>query len=312
VPTLLVTEVWGLGDVALAVPFLRAASERYQVTLLAKPHAAQVLRRLAPRVSLIEWEAPWTRFGGKYRLLRWPWADLRRLVSGLRARSFDFGVSARRDPRDHFLLWLAGVRNTVGFPRLGSGAFLRTPLPRPGSLHRSAAWGALGSELGFSIGQPNPGQGAGRRRLIVHTGAARPVRKWPRDRFEEIARRATREGWTVAIVDETLGTVEELIEALCANDCFLGNDSGPGHLAAILGLPTFTVFGPQLPEFFSPTHPESAWIEGAPCPHKPCFDSCHFSEPRCLLQVDVDSVWAGLKPWLEARAAKAGGKDKPR
>ena len=40
---LLVLELWGVGDVALALPFLRIASQRADVTLLAKRHAAAVL-----------------------------------------------------------------------------------------------------------------------------------------------------------------------------------------------------------------------------------------------------------------------------
>ena len=47
-PTLLVTELWGLGDLALAVPFLRAASRPRRVVLVAKPHAAPILARFAP------------------------------------------------------------------------------------------------------------------------------------------------------------------------------------------------------------------------------------------------------------------------
>src|SRR5688572_5680786 len=70
---MLVLELWGLGDLALAMPFLRAASSRARVSLLAKPHAAPLLARFAPAVELIPFVAPWTAFTGKYRLHRWPW-----------------------------------------------------------------------------------------------------------------------------------------------------------------------------------------------------------------------------------------------
>ena len=49
--------------------------------------------------------------------------------------------------------------------------------------------------------------------------------------------------------------VTELIAQIDRAGAFIGNDSGPGHLAAICGVPTFTLFGPQLPEWFAPLHP---------------------------------------------------------
>ena len=36
-PKLFINELWGLGDLVIATPFLRAASEKFDVTLLAKP-----------------------------------------------------------------------------------------------------------------------------------------------------------------------------------------------------------------------------------------------------------------------------------
>jgi heptosyltransferase-2 len=77
-------------------------------------------------------------------------------------------------------------------------------------------------------------------------------------------------------------TVTELMALLDEAAVFIGNDSGPGHLAAFCGVPTFTIFGPQLPEWFAPLHPAAEWVEGKACPYKPCSDYCRFAEPVCL------------------------------
>ena len=45
-PKLLIVELWGLGDLVIATPLLRAAGERFDVTLLAKPYALDLQRRL--------------------------------------------------------------------------------------------------------------------------------------------------------------------------------------------------------------------------------------------------------------------------
>ena len=49
-PKLLIVELWGLGDLVIATPFLRAVAERFDVTLLAKPFA---LDELVARVEAL-------------------------------------------------------------------------------------------------------------------------------------------------------------------------------------------------------------------------------------------------------------------
>lgn len=124
------------------------------------------------------------------------------------------------------------------------------------------------------------------------------MRRWPRERFEQIASTLREHGWTVSLIDDTHGDLDKLITTLADADRFIGNDSGPGHIAALLGIPTFTIFGPQLSENFVPQHPQAAWIEGAPCPHKPCFDNCRFAEPHCLLNVTIEAVRSRVEAWL--------------
>lgn len=298
-PRLLVTELWGLGDVALALPFLRTASSHADVTLVAKRHAAPLLQHFAPAVELFEFDAPWTQFSGKYRLHQWPWRELRRLRETLRSQLFDLGVSARPDPRDHALLTLAGARRRYGYARAGSGVLLQAALPTPRRVHRAHAWEGIATALGWTIEPPRVRVPNQVRRVVIHTGAARPVREWPRARFTELALRLRARGLDVLQLDGREGTVEHLISQLASADAFIGNDSGPGHVAAALGLPTFTVFGPQLPEAFAPVHPQAAWIEGSACPYKPCFDACRFPEPHCLLAIGTDDAWKRVTVWLD-------------
>lgn len=287
------------------MPFLREAARHGPTTLLAKPHAAPLLARFAPGldIKLIPLVAPWTAFRGKYRLHRWPWRELARARRKLRAENFATGVSARADPRDHALLALAGVRRTIGFPRAGSRILLSDALPPPPQPHRAEHWRALARALGFDLSALNsqlstrPGAS---RRIVIHTGAGQPVREWPRDRFEKIATHLRAAGWDVVLLDDSLRDLDALLATLATADRFIGNDSGPGHLAALLGVPTFTIFGPQLPELFAPQHPRAAWIEGAPCVYKPCFDACRFAEPLCIRELSVEAVWSRVQAWLEA------------
>ncbi len=295
---LVVVELWGLGDVTLALPFLQTASAQMHVTLLAKSHAAPLLRRFAPAVELIPCEAPWTAFAGKYQLARWPWRKLADTLGRLRAAKADIAVSARPDPRDHGLMMLAGVQQRYGFARAGSGVLLTHALKPPSGPHRADHWSAIAEALGWPARPPVQRRTAPVRRVVLHLGAGHAVRVWPVERFTAIAARLEAAGLEVITIDSNHGDLERLLATLEGADAFIGNDSGPGHLAALLGLPTFTVFGPQLPERFAPVHPQAGWIEGLACPHKPCFDRCRYASPHCILGLETDPVDAAIQRWL--------------
>lgn len=326
-PRLLVLELWGLGDLVIASQFLRAASERFDVTLVAKPFGRELQPRLWPRVEVISLVAPWTAFRGKYRFWHWPWRRLLSLTRELRQRRFDVGVSARWDPRDHFWLRWVGAQERIGFPRLGSQRWLTRPLPRPDpEAHRYEYWRALARALDLKLPEfqygtePVPIRS---RVILVHTGAGQPVRVWPLERYRQLVHRLRALGWTVQVACDppqapwwqqagepgvvAPRSVAELLVLIDAAGLFIGNDSGPGHLAAICGVPTFTLFGPQLPEWFAPLHPAARWIEGKPCPFKPCFDYCRWPAPVCLEELGLEEVWSALNQFLARFSSHTGG-----
>jgi heptosyltransferase-2 len=317
-PKLLVVELWGMGDLVIATPFLEAASGKYAVTLLAKPYAKDVQMRFLPAVEVVPFIAPWTAFQHKYRLWAWPWREMLRLNRRLSAQSFEFGLSARWDPRDHLLLTLAGAKNRLGFPRLGSQVFLSQPLARPDPrAHRYEHWRVMAQALGFELlPRERLAMPKSRRegQILVHTGAGQPVRVWPLERYRDVVARLRlkhfqvqvacdpdQRQWWLSAGEREVATPHSVAELLALVDravAFIGNDSGPGHLAAFCGVPTFTLFGPQLPEWFAPLHPASEWLEGKACPYKPCSDYCRFPVPVCMVNSGEAEVWERVEAFL--------------
>jgi heptosyltransferase-2 len=318
---LLVVELWGLGDLIIATPFLQAASQRYEVTLAAKPYAMDLQRRFWPSVKVVPFVAPWTafRFKDKYRLYTWPWREMVRLLKPLAAQRFDYGLSARwGDPRDHLLLLLAGAKARLGFPRLGSGFILTEPLARPEpQAHRYEYWRVMARVLGFDM----PAREAlalphlhPYGEILVHTGAGQPVRVWPLERYRTLVARLRQKGYRVQVACDpdqrtwwlqagekdvaTPRTVTELFALADRAGAFVGNDSGPGHLVAFCSVPTFTLFGPQVPEWFAPLHPGSEWLEGKACPYKPCSDYCRFPIPYCMANSGEEEVCALVESFV--------------
>ena len=109
-PQLLVVELWGLGDLLIATPFLQAASQKYAVTLLAKPYAKDLQARLWRDVEVAPFIAPWTAFKHKYRLFSWPWREILNLRK-LMKRRFEAG----RYARDRLFLRLPVLGHTIQF-----------------------------------------------------------------------------------------------------------------------------------------------------------------------------------------------------
>jgi heptosyltransferase-2 len=314
---LLAIELWGLGDLIIATPFLQAASRRYSVTLLAKPYAKDLGSRFWPEVKVVPFVAPWTAFQQKYRLYAWPWQRIFQLRK-LRREHFDIGISARWDPRDHFLLKLARVRMRLGYPRILSQMFLNRPLARPDpAAHRYEYWRTVGTALDLDLPTWKALPSRWMRRpgkVLIHSGAGQPVRVWPLERYQAVVARLRKLGHTVQVACDpdqhdwwrrngeagvaTPRSVSQLLGVIDEAVVFIGNDSGPAHLAAYCGIPTFTLFGPQLPERFAPLHPAGECLEGKPCPYKPCSDYCRFEVPYCIVNWSEEEVWVRLVAFL--------------
>ena len=84
--------------------------------------------------------------------------------------------------------------------------------------------------------------------------------------------------------------LSQLAEILGRCDLFIGNDSGPMHLAAAVGTQTIGLYGPGNPERFGPVGAHSRTIRRMPnCP--PCMGtSCKFGGEGCMQEIDVDEV----------------------
>ena len=123
------------------------------------------------------------------------------------------------------------------------------------------------------------------RHLVIHPGSGGVAKCWPPDRFAAlIARLAPQSGpcpqgpdsppgptrqrrttlvgeaevdrWPRATLDALHATpvldLPTLHATLATATAFLGNDSGPTHLAAAMGVPTVALFGPSDPLQWSP------------------------------------------------------------
>lgn len=156
--------------------------------------------------------------------------------------------------------------------------------------------------------------------VAIHPGASEfgAFKRWPPERFGEVARALSSEFQATCVVThgpeesrESLAkvlrasggkarlapffTVAQLAGFLRESDLFVGADSGPLHVAALVGTKTVAVFGPKDPRVYAPptsTVVRKTDLECSPCDRRSCRD------PRCLLELSTDPVIAACREAL--------------
>lgn len=264
-----------LGDCVLLWPLLRALAP---LTLVGPAGAGRLAERELLGVKAIEdGTAEWSRL----------FADDAGAARGAHApavlESARLVISFVSDGAD------AWARNVRGLRPECRCLFARSRPPAGAKVHVTTYRRRQLEHAGLQLAAAAPGlcrprstrtaPREGRRTTVVLApGSGAPAKCWPADRFERLALRLLDRGLDVRIV---MGHVErerfdaglldrwharfdvgypptpiELADHIRDASLFAGNDSGPTHLAAQLGVPTLALFGPTDPRVWSPVGPD--------------------------------------------------------
>ena len=171
--------------------------------------------------------------------------------------------------------------------------------------------------------------------LNANTGDLLPLRRWPRNRYVELARKLL-DHYPEMVIGLTGSPAEaagaqELVDAIGSDRCvnfggtttlrqlltlyFLAevmvtNDSGPAHYSALSPIDVITLFGPETPAAFGSLSPRShLFWAGLPC--SPCINAFNdrWSPCRdnlCMQRLSVDDVFAEVCEVFEGRVGAAG------
>lgn len=103
----------------------------------------------------------------------------------------------------------------------------------------------------------------GRPYAVIHPYASAPEKTWPAASFREVARSLPFEPVFIAGPGESLAefdgyrtisgaSLENIKGLLAGASLFIGNDSGPAHIAAAFGVPVVVLFGASDPGIWGP------------------------------------------------------------
>ena len=163
---------------------------------------------------------------------------------------------------------------------------------------------------------------AGRPYVVIHPASLMATKRWEPRRFAEVARGLSSRGFTIVVTagpgeesvasevaSEVEGTVillgltiPELAELIRGARLYIGNDSGPMHLAAAVGTPAVAVWGSSDSRRWRPWSVDHRVVQNPfecnPCPGYRCLVA---ESPLCIESVTVDQVNAAVEELLKPR-----------
>ncbi len=328
-----------LGDVVQTLPLLGMLRQRFPTAAI-----SWVIRRafsdlLTGHPDLTE-IIPFHRRGG--------WRESLDTLRVLRYRRFDLVFDLQGLFRTGVMTWVTGAAMRVGLESAREGASLACNciLPHSGrNVPAHLRYWRVAEALGMpnhprvAVVPTNPAESGWladklrhlpRPLLALHPGAGWETKRWPVEKFAEIARRfpgsvavvgsAGERALAARVTDTALAphkpvlnlagetSLKQLAALLGAADVVVSNDSGPMHLAAAMGTPVVGIFTCTSPLLSGPAGTNHELIStGVPCAasyHKSCplRGKSHLS---CLAELPVDRVWNALERILDRRRPAA-------
>jgi len=153
-------------------------------------------------------------------------------------------------------------------------------------------------------------------KIIIHPGSGSRKKCWPISNFVKVASSIDASGkqpefilgpaeydlYEILLQSKRLNakvhkieTLTELAGLLKTGGGFIGNDSGVSHLAAFIGLPTVTVFGPSDPKTWKPVG-RAVKVVRPDLECSPCFETGKVGceEIECFNRISPENVLAAF------------------
>lgn len=332
-----------LGDVAQTLPLLPVLKRRFPQASMAWVINRELSDVVTGHPNLDE-VIPFARRGG--------WREFGRLLRTLRSRRFDLVFDLQGLLRTGMMSRATGARCRVGLQTAREGAHLACHITIPDTSRavpahernwRVAEWLGLGDMPRQAFVATTDADRAWVRSQLaalpqpvigIHPGAKWETKRWPAEKFADVALRAVRAyGGSVVVVggsgDVALGeriaqpitaagfsamnvagstSLKQLAELLRSIDVLVSNDSGPLHLAAELGTPVVGVYTCTSPVISGPAgvghELVATQLACAAGYHKVCPHSGD-RHLACFEDLATDRVAAALLRSLNRIAARA-------
>ncbi|MFA5158899.1 MAG: glycosyltransferase family 9 protein [Candidatus Omnitrophota bacterium] len=344
---ILVIRLDHIGDVVMARPAIRALHKKFPhaaIDLLVTEDIAPLFEHSKEIRAVIAAQYAWfnrnTSFAQKC-------LEFWRLLGIVKTGSYDIGIDLRGDLRNILLMFLSGIKYTIGYGIAGGGFLLNEEVPYDTAQHQVRL--NLNLLNSFHVAQDNkllPFEYSSEKarkfwekikilpsttllpRVVFHMGAGYPSKRWPFENFRALIQQIDREALAQIVLVGTEAekeatpdlklnserlidlrgktTLQDLPVLLDICDIFIGNDSGPAHIAAAQGL--------EIILFVSGTNDIRLWYpwterlsllqHEVPC--SPCgVDICPVEGHPCVEGITVDQAFDAFLSTLDRLQKKS-------
>jgi len=333
-----------LGDVILTLPLVQVAKRIFpetQIDFVSVPRTAPVLHGHPAVTRVLEFDKRANDRGIP---------GLWRFSKKLQQERYDVALIPHRSLRSALLAKLSKIPVRVGFDTSSGRWFLTHTVPYRKDIHEIDRNISLLGPLNVSWkGRELPGlYPSDADRMVVEEllqeipgdksslialapGTVWNTKRWPKERFAELARRFMADGMTVVLVGgnddrdlceqicqwaesprERAGTPNRIINAagrlsflqsaelLRRCRLLVCNDSAPMHLAVAMRTPVVAIFGATVPEFgFAPYGDHDVVVETKGLECRPCSihggNACPIKTFVCMNNITSDRVYDQAK-----------------
>lgn len=256
-------------------------------------------------------------------LIRAPRGHRTTTIRKIRRQRPDLCLNLHGGTSSAWMTALSGAKHRVGFAHYSLSSVYNVRIPRAqevlglatdAQVHTAQHLASAMFHLGVPVGEIPSAQLVAepldhkRPYAVLHVAAAYETKQWSSDYFYTVAEHLETQHRLQPLIIAGPGqdrlleefpdlttlsaqSIPQLMSLMAGASLFVGNDSGPAHIAAAFGKPCVVVFGSSNSATWGPWGTRSEIVETAwDC--KPCAgDHCYaHDEPRCILSVDEASV----------------------
>jgi ADP-heptose:LPS heptosyltransferase len=243
-------------------------------------------------VRLIELAVPWDDRRWYKRPL-YTLKSLPRAAIGIRSLARESLLADPRGDLRHIAVATLAGRRTLSSLSLGRWGRLWGRLPNHVFVARRDWFWKLQDALGLPRTEPKwpwikvpplqPKDPTAPPTVLLSPGVSGRLREWSPAKWQQLAsilrtmglhctfiREPGRRPSVLDEEEEWSGTIGQLASLVASADLVVAVDSFVGHLSAALGTPTLTLFGPQLPELWTPWGSHARYVIAEPFSCRPC------------------------------------------
>ncbi len=273
-PRILLVRFSAIGDCVMAAWTATSIKERHPDAFL----VWAVEGRCAPvidRHRLVSQRVEFPR--DRWRLKKWSPATWREQVlkhTRLRKIGFDFGIDLQGHSKTAICLRVAAPKRRMAAAATDSFAAKLSPVlgDRPAGMHQVEWFQRVLQTMGdFSLPKspvmPEVPSEMDPKLVSISVSAGQEFKEYPLERWQEIARQVVAAGYEVTLLGGRTDTgfemprvtnevgklrLKDTLSVVARSVVHLAADTGTGHMAAALGTPVVSIFGPTDPAIFRP------------------------------------------------------------